>query len=380
MDTAAPRSLIKAEEGPQVFRDIANLRVAPGDPVWRAVRLIDEGGVGIVMVIGMDGRLLGTITDGDVRRALLKHASLDMPIDQFLRMARAATPNPGPVTAPLGTAPDALLALMNLQSVRQVPLLDDQDRVADLVVQDDLLQISGTTLGAVIMAGGSGTRLLPLTEDLPKPMLPVDGRPMLEHIIAQLQSAGIRRLNVSTHYKPEKITEHFGDGRAFGVELEYVNEDRPLGTAGALGLMARPTETQLVINGDVLTHVDFRAMLSFHQEHRAEMTVAVRRHAVEIPFGVVECEGVRVADLKEKPLVPFLVNAGVYLLEPSVYEFIPNGERFNMTDLIGWLLKAGRPVVSFPIHEYWMDVGRHGDYEQAQQDARSGVRDRRKGS
>jgi NDP-sugar pyrophosphorylase family protein len=265
-----------------------------------------------------------------------------------------------------------LLALMTSKIFRQIPLLDDQGRVVDLAVLQDLLPVPAPALRAVIMAGGLGTRMLPLTEDLPKPMLDVGGRPLMGHIIEQLQQAGIRHVNVSTHYKPEKIIEHFGDGRAFGVDLNYVNEDLPLGTAGALGLMSPPNETQLVINGDILTQVDFGAMLHFHQDNGAELTVAVRRYDVQIPYGVIECDGARVADLREKPHVGFLVNAGVYLLEPSVYQFIPNGQSFNMTDLIRWLLDAGRTVISFPIREYWMDVGQHGDYAQANDDMQNG--------
>jgi NDP-sugar pyrophosphorylase family protein len=213
---------------------------------------------------------------------------------------------------------------------------------------------------------------MPLTQDLPKPMLPVGGRPLMEHIIEQLQHAGIRHVNVSTHYKAEKIIEHFGNGEAFGVDLQYVNEDRPLGTGGALGLMRPADETQLVINGDIFTQVDFRAMLSFHRENEAEMTVAVRRYEMQVPYGVVECEGARVSRLVEKPQAAFLVNAGIYLLEPSVYPFIPKGQRFHMTELIRWLLDAGRRVISFPIREYWMDVGHHGDYARAQDDVQSG--------
>jgi NDP-sugar pyrophosphorylase family protein len=222
------------------------------------------------------------------------------------------------------------------------------------------------------MAGGSGTRLRPLTEDLPKPMLPIGGRPLMERLVEQLQQAGIRQVNVTTHYKPEKIVEHFGDGHAFGVEMRYVNEDRPLGTGGALGLIAPPQETLLVINGDIVTQVSFRAMLAFHQEHQAKMTVAVRRYEVQVPYGVVECEGSQVRQLREKPQLGFLVNAGIYLLEPSVYEFIPHGQHFNMTDLIQWVLEAGQTVVSFPIREYWLDIGQHPDYVQAQDDVRNG--------
>ena len=209
---------------------------------------------------------------------------------------------------------------------------------------------------AMIMAGGFGTRLLPLTADIPKPMLPVAGRPLMEHIIDGLREAGVRHINVSTHYKSEKIIEHFGDGRAFGVDLHYIKEERPFGTGGALGLLPPPDELQLVINGDILTQVDFRAMLAFHRENTADLTVGVWRYEVQVPYGVVECTGPRVTGLTEKPQVGFFVNAGVYLLEPSIHELVPNGEGFNMTDLIRWALDAGRRVIGFPIRE---DLGGH---------------------
>jgi NDP-sugar pyrophosphorylase family protein len=177
---------------------------------------------------------------------------------------------------------------------------------------------------------------------------------------------------VTTHYKPEKIVEHFGDGHAFGIELNYVNEDWPLGTGGALGLMDAPQGPFLVINGDILTQVDFRAMLAYHQEHQADMTVAVRQYDLQVPYGVIEHEGPRVRCLTEKPLYKLFVNAGIYLIEPSVYSCIPNGQRFDMTDLIQSLLDAKRPVISFPIREYWLDIGQHADYEQAQADVQEG--------
>jgi len=222
------------------------------------------------------------------------------------------------------------------------------------------------------MAGGLGTRLRPLTEDLPKPMLLVGGKPLIERVIEQLWLAGIRRVNLTTHYKPEKIIEHFGDGSTFGIELNYVNEEHPLGTGGALGLMPMPSQPLLVINGDILTQVNFRAMHAFHQEQKADLTVAVRRYEIQVPYGVIECEGARVRRLQEKPQVGFLVNAGIYLLEPSVYQFIPQNTSFNMTDLIQWLLDAGRTVVSFPVHEYWLDIGQPADYAQAQSDVANG--------
>ena len=233
---------------------------------------------------------------------------------------------------------------------------------------DNLIPTQDLPIQAVIMAGGLGIRLRPLTEDLPKPMLPVGGKPLMELVIEQLRQIGIRRVNVTTHYKPEKISDHFGDGSSFGIDLQYINEDKPLGTGGALGLIDAPKETMLVINGDILTQVDFRAMLAYHQEHRAVMTVAVRQYDIKVPYGVIECEESRVCALKEKPQMHFLVNAGIYLLEPKVYEFIPKHEHFNMTDLIQRLLDSDQIVTSFPIIEYWLDIGKLADYEQAQKD------------
>jgi len=220
----------------------------------------------------------------------------------------------------------------------------------------------------VIMAGGFGQRLRPLTEKLPKPMLPVGEKPVMELIIDQLRNAGIQKVNVTTHFKPDKIRDYFGDGRAFGVDLTYVSEESPLGTAGALSLIGEKNEPLLVINGDILTQVDFRTMLAFHREHGAEITVGVRQYDLQVPYGVIESDGTTVTGLHEKPMLNFFVNAGIYFLEPSVHELIPQGEHFDMTELINALLAKGRPVASFPIVEYWLDIGQHADYAKAQED------------
>jgi len=331
------------------------------------MQCVDRGSCGIALVVDQERRLLGTITDGDVRRAILAGTDLEAPVS-ILLAGKISTQYPKPVTAQMGASRETLLELLHQNVLRQLPVLDGENRVVDLVMLDDLIPTQALPLQAVIMAGGRGTRLRPLTEDLPKPMLPVGGKPLMELVIEQLRQVGIRRVNITTHYKPEKISDHFGDGSSFGVELNYVNEDKPLGTGGALGLMEAPTEPMLVINGDILTQVDFRAMLAYHREQCAVMTVAVKQYEVKVPYGVIECEGSRVCALKEKPQIHFLVNAGVYVLEPRVYEFIPNGEHFNMTDLIQRLLDAGHTVASFPIIEYWLDIGRFSDYEQAQND------------
>lgn len=179
-------------------------------------------------------------------------------------------------------------------------------------------------------------------------------------------------VSIATHYKPEIIAEHFGDGRRFGVQINYVNKEHPLGTAGALGLMEAPEGPLLIINGDILTQLNLRAMFDFHREHRADMTVATRKYEFQVPYGVVETEGVEISSLVEKPSLGFFINAGIYLLEPVVRHYIPGARRFDMTDLIECLLADKRKVVSFPIWEYWLDIGQHADYEQAQGDLRDG--------
>lgn len=352
--------------------ELEQLLVAPDNSIREVIACIERNAMGIALVVDGERRLTGTVTDGDIRRAVLAGMDLDLPV-QALMERRAPAPYPTPFTAPVGTDDAELLRMMNEYTVRHIPLVDDTGRVVDMALLSDLVKELQPPLSAVVMAGGYGTRLRPLTKDLPKTMLPVGGRPLLELIIEQLRQSGIQRINVTTHHRAEKIIKHFGDGKAFGVEIKYVTEARPLGTAGALGLMEASNEPLLVINGDVLTRVDFRAMLAYHREHGADLTVAVRRYDWQMPYGVIECDGPRVRQVREKPLFGFLVNAGIYLLEPSVHHYIPKG-RFDMTDLIKRLLEDRRPVVSFPIIEYWLDIGQHEDYEQAQKDVKNGER------
>ena len=350
--------------------NLSDVCISPHATLRNAMAFIDRNGKGIALIVDDNRRLLFTVTDGDLRRAVLHNLDLSITVSEWATR-RPEHGNLYPFTMPVGTPPTVLVEKMRAEVFRHIPLVDEEGRVVELALLSELVA-EELNLSAVIMAGGLGTRLRPLTDDLPKPMLQVGDRPLMERIINQLKHAGIRRANVTTHYKPEKIIDYFGDGHAFGIDLHYVNEDLPLGTGGALGLMATPTETLLVINGDILTQVDFRVMLNYHREHHAQLTVAVRRYEVQVPYGVIECEGPRVNRLQEKPQISFLVNAGIYLLEPAVFQFIHHGQNFNMTDLIQWLLNANQTVASFPIHEYWLDIGQHDDYLQAQIDVKDG--------
>ena len=350
-----------------MFSDFSVLCVQPTASISQAIACIDRNQCGVVLVVDEEYHLLDTITDGDVRRAILTGLDLDAPVS-VLQSRKAGSPYRQPVTAPVGTEPSTLLRMMEERSVRQIPLLDDDQRVVGLITLDDFVPNRVLPVKAVVMAGGVGSRLRPLTDDLPKPMLPVGDRPLLELTIEQMRQAGIQRINLTTHYKGAIIAEHFGDGRDFGVEIHYVEEDQPLGTAGALSLLSVSNEPLLVVNGDVLTRVDFQAMLDFHHEHKADMTVAVRQHEVRLPHGVVETDGTTITGILEKPVLRHFMNAGIYLLNPQMCRFIPSGHRYDMTDLICRLIVEGCRVISFPIHEYWLDIGQVEDYEKALSD------------
>lgn len=345
--------------------------IAPQASIRDAIDRIDKGAKGIVLVVDDRRRLLGTITDGDIRRAILARTQLDEPLGRLLEQ-KAATADRRPVTGYVGMTRDEMTSLLNLHTIHQLPILDDDGRVVDLVTLETLLPDYAPPLEAVIMAGGFGTRLQPLTNDTPKPMLPVGGRPLLEVAVSQLQRAGIRRVNVTTHYLPDKIVDHFGDGARFGVELKYVNEASPLGTAGALQLLESWPSTIIVMNGDILTDINIQSMLRYHREHEALFTVAVRQFEFRVPYGVVEGHGGLVRAIVEKPELSFFVNAGIYMIEPEVRRYIRDGERLDMPDLVRALIDDGRTVANFPIREYWLDIGRHTDYEQAQQDIQNG--------
>jgi dTDP-glucose pyrophosphorylase len=352
-------------------KDIKQLFISPSSKIQDAIRCIDQNVCGIALSVDDENHLLGTITDGDIRRAILAGVNLLSPVtDIFAR--KSTSPYPKPITAAQGTESTILIDLMRKRAIRQVPLLNDNDQVVDLVLMEDLIPGDDLPLQAVIMAGGFGTRLRPLTEDIPKPLLPVGDQPLMELIVSQLRNAGIRRIHVTTHYMADRVKEYFGSGNALGVEIQYVNEKNPLGTAGALGLISPPSEPLLVINGDILTKLDFRAMLKYHQKHKAELTVAVRQYGFQVPYGVIECEGSRVLHLQEKPTYNFFVNAGIYLVQPGALENIPQGRHFDMTDLIQALVKLDRTIVAFPIVEYWLDIGQTTDYEQAQKDISEG--------
>lgn len=350
--------------------DLGRFCLGPGAAVREVIELIDGNQRGVALIVDADGRLLHTVTDGDLRRAFHAAVALDVPIADVLPKVKPEN-HRHPVSIAAGAAPDELSALFMAHSVRHIPVLDGSGRVVDLAFRSD--QPGGMEPAqAVIMAGGLGSRLRPLTNETPKPMLQVGGRPLMEYLVQQVRDYGISKVNITTHYQPDKIRQHFGDGAAFGLDVSYVPEQEPLGTAGALRLLKERHETLLVINGDILTNINFRAMLEHHHDQQAGLTIGVTPHDVQIPFGVVDTDGDRVSGIAEKPVYRHLVNAGIYVVSPEVVDLIPERSRIDMTEVIEMLLARGVRIVPFVIMEYWRDVGRMEDFETAEQDVQSG--------
>ena len=317
--------------------------LAPDLPLVEAVRAIEASRRRIAVVTDGDGRLMGTLTDGDVRRCLLGGGGLDTTVAKAM--------NPFPVTAASDSSDGCKLDLMRRANVMALPVVDHAGRflrlahLTDIAPGDELHNASGFSF-AVIMAGGEGMRLRPLTEKTPKPMVEIGGVPLIQRQIERLYKAGVRRIYISVNYLSHVIEAHFGDGSDFGLEIRYLRESEKLGTAGALSLLPeRPEAPILVMNGDILTTFDFGSLYDFHTYHRAEVTVAAVDYRVHIPYGVIRADGPYVVGLTEKPSQRFLCNAGIYAVSPRALDFLPEGRRWNMTDIVESCISDSRSEI-----------------------------------
>ncbi len=334
--------------------------VKPDTPALDVLRLIDSTRLQIAMVVDGEGRLLGTVTDGDVRRALLSGTSLASPVTEIMFRT--------PTTAAPETDPATLMGLMQAKVLRQIPIVDAEGRVVGLETIMSLMARSELENPVVLMAGGRGERLRPLTDTCPKPLLRVGGKPILERILETFLAQGFRRFYISVNYRAEMVESHFGDGSKFGASITYLREDKPLGTAGALTLLPQLDLPFLVMNGDLLTNVNFAHLLEFHVEQGAAATMCVRDYTMQIPFGVVRAEGNRLVGIDEKPSRTVFVNAGIYVLSPQVLPLLPPGEPYDMPRLFEAIVAQSGKAAVFPVRDAWLDIGRMDDYERAQQD------------
>ena len=337
-----------------------SLLVGPETTLEDAVAVLDRGGARIAIVADSDRRLLGTLTDGDVRRALLRHLAFDVPVTQVM----CSTPQ----VAQREWSREHVLSLMESTRLLQLPVVDQSGNVVGVETLHDVLERRQLDNPVFLMAGGFGTRLYPLTESCPKPLLKVGGRPILELILESFIDAGFHKFFISTHYLPEMIREYFEDGARWGVDIRYVHEDEPLGTGGGLGLLPHD-EIDLplfMMNGDLLTQVNYRGLLDFHDEHESIATMCVREYEHQVPYGVIKSDGHRIISIVEKPVQRFFINAGIYLLAPELVKSVLPGARIDMPSLLEKAMAAGNDVAMFPVHEYWLDIGRIDDFQRAQ--------------
>ena len=338
---------------------LVNLLISQKTTIKEALKVIDTGAIRIALVVDENMKLLGTLSDGDIRRGLLNNLSLDDNIENLYFK--------NPTTALEGDSKDKIIQKAISKQVYQIPILNKEGILVDIVNLATLLNISKKRNRVILMAGGLGTRLRPLTQDIPKPLLKVGNKPILETIIKNFASHGFVNITISLNYKGEMIKEYFGDGSEFGVNIDYIEENIRLGTAGALSLIKDiPREPFFVMNADLLTDVNFSHLLDFHSYGNAQASMCVREYDYQVPYGVIETNNENITSIVEKPVQKFFVNAGIYVLSPKVFDYIPKNEFYDMPTLFNTLIEENKKVISFPIHEYWLDIGRMSDFEQAQ--------------
>jgi dTDP-glucose pyrophosphorylase/predicted transcriptional regulator len=340
--------------------DWLNLLLKKDNQISEAIEILNNEKPRIVLVVDENNKLIGTITDGDIRRALIKGCSLDSYVKDIM--------NSNPRTASTEENDPIINERMRKHNLMQMPILDKDLTLVGLKTLRSIGELKQYDNPVIIMAGGYGKRLLPLTEETPKPLLKVGTKPILETIIEQFINYGFHNIYISTHYRAEMLREHFGNGDNFGVKISYLHEEKSLGTAGSLGLLPKnlPDIPILLMNGDLLTSVNYVDLLDFHKVQKGLATACVRKFDMQVPFGVVETENFKINKITEKPVLNFFVNAGIYVIEPALANLLDGKSYMDMPFFLQNRIQQGDKINMFPIHEYWLDIGRMEEYEQAQ--------------
>ncbi len=338
-----------------------SILIQPSATMVETIEVIDKGALQLALVVDTDNKLLGIVTDGDVRRALIRHQSMDCSISDVMHKT--------PLTAEFGTSRSKLLNLMNKNALLAIPIVN-KGTLVGLETLQKIVRRSHHDNPVFLMAGGFGTRLKPLTDNCPKPLLKLGGKPILENILESFIASGFHKFYISTHFMPEKIQDYFGDGSQWGVDIKYIYEEYPLGTGGALGLLPddMPDLPVIMMNGDLLTKVDLEYLLAYHNEKNGIATMCVTEYEYQVPYGVVQTNGHELVSMVEKPTNKFFVNAGIYVITPSLINRVAKNQVIDMPTLISAQIEKGDKVSVFPIHEYWRDIGKWNDYNQAQID------------
>ena len=340
------------------MKNYKNILVKKSSTIKEALQIIDKGAIQIALVIDEDEKLLGTLTDGDIRRGLLDNLTLENSVETIIFKT--------PTICKVDDTKEKIIETAVSKKLYQIPIVDKDGKLVGIEEIDELLKPKTKINKVVLMVGGLGTRLRPLTDNTPKPMLKVGNKPILETIIDNFKKHGFINILLSVSYKSEIIEEYFKDGSEFGVNIEYIHENKRMGTAGALSLIRdKLDEDFFVMNGDLLTNINFENMMQYHLQNSSVATMGVREYDFQVPYGVVNVEGENILSIEEKPVHKFFVSGGVYVLSSDVLKFIPDDEFYDMPTLFEKIIEEKLKSISFPIHEYWLDIGRIEEFEKA---------------
>ena len=343
------------------MKNIENIKLRQNATIKEALGIIDSGAMQIALVVDDNDKLLGTLTDGDIRRGILRGLDLDSSIETIVFKE--------PAIAKISSTKEEILKIALSKKLHQIPIVDDNGIVLDLKEIEELVEPKIKTSRVILMVGGLGTRLRPLTQDTPKPMLKVGNKPILQTIVERFAEYGFVNITMCVNFNASIIRDYFSDGKEFGVNIDYVLEEKRMGTAGALSLLKeRPSEPFFVMNGDLLTNVNFEHIFNYHTLHKATATMCVREYDYEVPYGVVKMNDNKITAIAEKPVQKFFVSAGIYMLSPEILDLIPKNEFYDMPALFEKLIKLSKNVISFPIREYWLDIGRMEEYQRANEE------------
>ena len=324
--------------------------IPPDLQINKVIEVIDLNSQQIAIVTDEEGKLMGTVTDGDIRRGIMKGISLSSPVSLIM--------NPHPITIPRLVDKNSIIDILKTNKIRHLPVIDAERHVLGVERLEEQLTNPHNNSWVVIMAGGRGKRLRPLTDNCPKPMLKIGEKPLLQIILDQLIRQGFTRFYISVNYKAAQIKDYFGDGSKLGAEIHYIDEKKRMGTAGSLSLIPVDTgEPILVFNGDILTKLSIEQLIDFHREHQAKATIAVTKYDFQVPYGLIKTSHDHLVGFEEKPVFSGFINAGIYVLNPEVLHYIPKNSYFDMNNLFKLLLENKEPVSIFSIREYWTDIG-----------------------
>jgi dTDP-glucose pyrophosphorylase len=343
------------------MKNIENIKLTSNATIKEALEIIDNGAMQIALVVDENDTLLGTLTDGDIRRGLLKGLDLNSSIESVIFTT--------PTLAKISDTKEEILKLALSKKLHQIPIVDNDGKIVGIQEIEELIKPKEKTNKVVLMVGGLGTRLRPLTENTPKPMLKVGNKPILQTIVEKFAEYGYRNIVMCVNYKSHIIQDYFGDGSSFGVSIEYILEEQRMGTAGALSLLKdKPKEPFFVMNGDLLTNVNFDHLDNYHTSNHSIGTMCVREYDFQVPYGVVNIDGSRILSIEEKPTHKFFVSTGIYMLSPEVLDYIPQNQFYDMPTLFEKLISENKNAVSFPLREYWLDIGRIEEYKKANEE------------